>query len=758
MNRYLALIICVFLWSGVTFGQVSYGGKPLMAKNNSILRSDIEALSFLEMPSFDLDSVFASDGIGRDEIRTGFPFAYKFHTNIKRGVDGTETILQGGTKVWRVGIKSEGAHSINLLFTEFEIPEGGKLFVYNADGSYIIGSFDHRNNSEQKTLPLRPVAGDAIIVEYSEPEDVEFEGRLTIGEVNHDYRDILNSEYLRKEPDADHASNYLCMPDALCEDVDETLIRATVLIMINGNIACSGVLLNNTNNDEKPYLLTAVHCFHSTNPPVFPKEYEFYVGRAETVITFFNYNRQECGSKMKATEQLSTAMAYPRVILENKDIALLELQEKPPLYTNHYYAGWNIDQTLNSYPYINLHHPSAAVTKYGLYNKTLNMGSYPGSFFDNYSHWIVSGWDVGSTYGGSSGSPLFNSDNLVVGGLTGGSSNCTNTSPNGNSDYFFALKAGWETEDETNQLKTYLDPLDLGATHLSGLDPNKEKPLHRISNVALNTSDTLSVAIYEDDINEGFVFGNSSLPIYEFAEAFEIDTTSILQGVFVFVPKMPYSYFSEVKINVYSGDEYPEDIIASQILNPQYLNYSNVDSIFYYASVKTSSVATEHFVQFDDVVYLNKKFFIGYEVANSTNSKFVVYNTTSLEDKINTAWIKDEKGNWITANEYNLYPIKTSLAINALIQHNDNPVDIIDIVDNKTKNNITYNKQNNTLSFPRTTTEGKLEIYSINGQLVYKQILNTGQESALLKSNLERAVYIVRIITNNEVYSEKILY
>ena len=39
------------------------------------------------------------------------------------------------------------------------------------------------------------------------------------------------------------------------------------------------------------------------------------------------------------------------------------------------------------------------------------------------SHWRVL-WDEGGTYGGSSGSPVFNNEGLLVGQLSGGSGNC----------------------------------------------------------------------------------------------------------------------------------------------------------------------------------------------------------------------------------------------------------------------------------------------------------------------------------------------
>jgi hypothetical protein len=237
--------------------------------------------------------------------------------------DASLTTLPDGTTVRQIGIRSKGAYSINLLLRNFEIPEGAKLFVYSADHSYIIGSFDHRNNSPGKILPLQPVAGEAIIVEYSESPNTAFKGNFTIAEVNHDYRD-----FLRSEPAADNNTQFACMPDAFCSDADDQTIRSTVLLIINGTTLCTGSLINNTADVEIPYLLTAVHCLNTTAS--FPQEWDYYDTKAGSIIAFFNYNRPVCGTKMKGTEEMSLAVAHPRVILEKNDVALLEFQDTPP--------------------------------------------------------------------------------------------------------------------------------------------------------------------------------------------------------------------------------------------------------------------------------------------------------------------------------------------------------------------------------------------------------------------------------------------
>ncbi|MDL2224559.1 serine protease, partial [Bacteroidales bacterium OttesenSCG-928-M06] len=715
-NRIAFLVAFLFLCITGSFAQISYGGKPLLM-DNPLLRSSIE-VPVITMPTFNLDSVLISDGLEDQSLRTSFPFAYKFFTNIQKGVDGIETLLPDGTRIWQVKIQSEGAYSLNLLFSEFDIPPGGKLFIYNIDHTHLIGAFDHRNNSPSGILPVQPIVGDAIIIEYSEPMNAPYKAKLVIGEVNHDYRNILDSPFLKREPGLD-TTDYLCMPDALCEDVDNKNIRATVLLMIDGTTACSGVLINNTKQDGTPYLLTAVHCL---NPKViFPQEFDYYVDKAGTIITFFNYNRAVCGSTMKGSENMSTAITYPRVIIEEKDIALLELQEEPPFIYNAYYAGWNISDVADNPPYINLHHPSGAVKKFGITVNPLNLSSwsptsdYP---FKRNSHWRTTFWNAGATYAGSSGSPLFDADNRIVGGLTGGSSECNDTKSNNKSDLFFALYQGWENGNETNQLKTYLDPLGLNIKQLDGFDPNEKDPLFRLSNMLLNSTDTLETAIYQAP-DKGYLFGNSNRKITEFAEKFVLDTTTVVHGVFLFIPAMPYASTSSVKISVYSGNEYPETLLASQDFTPKYLNYRTVgsDKDFIPDPLTTDQTPTEHFVPFDKPVYSGKKFFIAYQIDYSDKKQFVIYNTGShLENPANTAWLKDEEGNWISSDNYSVQPKATSLALQPLVQYTDE-VSIPILKEEKEKAFIYLNAENR-LFIPEMETNGTLFIYSLDGRLI----------------------------------------
>ena len=675
-----------------------------------------------------------------------YRFAHKFYTKIEKKKDAALTVLPDGTKVWQIHIHSQDAYSINVLLTDFELPPGGKLFAYSSDYSHVTGSFDCRNNSPGKVLPLRPVAGESIIIEYSEPADAPFEGNFTVSEVNHDYRG-----FFRSEPGLDSGSAFSCMPDALCSEIDDRLIRSTVLLMIDGTTTCTGVLVNNTENDGAPYILTAVHCLNDSMEYGISRNQEHYITTSGTVVAFFNYNRPVCGTQLKGTEEMTVAETYPRAILEKRDVALLELREKPPVYYNIYHAGWNMAESGRTGMHANLHHPAAAVKKYGKTEANLSTVSFSGEIFEPESHWEVSSWETGSTHGGSSGSPLFDRNGLVVGTLTGGNSTCQNPV----SDYFTILYKSWESSDADNQLKTYLAPNGKGLKQQPGFDPNHANPLMRLSNMDFSAGDALVVSNMEAP-NSGFVYGSSNLETVEFAEEFTVEDAVEVFGVYLFVPPLSANGVPDVTISIYSGETSPERLLHTQAFSPKYLDYNS--SGFNPKDKNMRNAGTETFVPFDEPVIIDSgKFFISCTV--NGNTRFCVYNTEFADaGKRNTAWVKDPSQGWIQANTYlPAQAEKTSLAIQALVR--SAKTDSIPDVPVETDDILFYDSKNALLWLRELPNEPvSVNIYSLTGVLMEKVQFDKGENSVRLIRRPGGNIGIARLILSNKNYSKKFIY
>lgn len=482
--------LCLFLSVSVK-AQISHGGQPLPL---TATKSQTEDL-FITMPPFDLAEQLRLDSLEATDLRSGFRFAYKFMTDYTPENSGVRFILPDGTKVWRLGIRSEGALSLNIMFSKYHLPEGARVFLYNSNQSEVLGSFNHLNNSERAILPVAPIGGDELIVEYQEPAGVAFPGKLAIGEVNHGYRNFRVSE-----PQPDFTA-FECMPVIACYQDSttryDTIERSVVLMIINVTTGCTGTLVNNTANDGKPYLLTASHClnnqFQIKNP-----DYEEVAGN---IVCYFNYNSPQCSPVEPGRTDQTVASAHFRAVNELTDMALLELQDTPPADYRVYYAGWNA-QDAGTAPYTCIHHPGGSLKRLNLAEGDVELTSYKIQVadFNENSHWKVARWATGCTAGGSSGSPLFDGDNRVIGGLTGGASSCLNPAE----DFFFSIQKSWsEPADSSKQLKCWLDPVGVAAPVCAGMDPNEGGGTAN-EEIEVSTEVSLSVDRYRHTIRIGF--------------------------------------------------------------------------------------------------------------------------------------------------------------------------------------------------------------------------------------------------------------
>jgi hypothetical protein len=253
--------------------------------------------------------------------------------------------------------------------------------------------------------------------------------------------------------------------------------------------------------------------------------------------------------------------------------------------------------------------------------------------------------------------------------------------------------------------------------------------------------------------NSGFVFGNNNLNINEFAEEFNPEYEAELYGAYLFIPPMPVSYAQGVEIRVYEGTTSPEQLIATQYLKPQYLDYSKQDRTFGLKDKNMDPVATENFVLFDTPVKINKKFFIAYRINNASDGQFAVYNTQSNGlGKINTAWINKSE-TWMRASAYSTQPVVTSLAIQALLSYTDIRLH----PDKITK--IGYIRSQNRLILPDVYPEaGQVFIYAVSGQLVQQIPISESQNTITIHPQPRGTIGIVRVIRGNEIYTGKFIY
>ncbi|MEC7653427.1 MAG: hypothetical protein VX548_00630, partial [Bacteroidota bacterium] len=382
-----------------------------------------------------------------------FEIAKLIPTNIDFIEQAEKTELVNGI-VWRLGIHSEGAIAISLYYDQFDIPYGGKLFVYNLEQTQTAGPFTYQHVHPSGVYATEFIKGDKVILEYFQPNYQTLDASIKIENVAYAYKPVGGG------------SDY-CQVNANCPEGDDwdDQKKATCRIQIVNGFSvglCSGSMINNTLNNCTPYVLSADHCFSGGS---------ISASSLNQCIFYFNYLTPTCANSSPGSDAITGCSLVSNSGGEgssgDSDFFLVELNQEPDF--DPFYAGWNRSNSPSGSG-VSLHHPSGDVMKISTYTNPLQSTGGLGWGGNNTTHWAVN-WSQtqtnwGVTEGGSSGSPIFDSNKLIVGKLTGGSSYCN--TPN-NSDIYGKIWYSWDQmgNNPEQQLKPWLDPNNTGVlTHM----------------------------------------------------------------------------------------------------------------------------------------------------------------------------------------------------------------------------------------------------------------------------------------------------
>lgn len=452
MKHLLQVIVIALLCMAGTevMAQMSYGGEP-----QSFKLTISQNIPTIEVEALDVDALLAEDASieGKNHaLRIGVTKDV-LYTNYNSGrID----LLPDGSKIWRLKFHMEGATFTSMNFSTFEIPNGAELYLYTPDREYVIGKFTNANLMEDGTFYPQEMPGDEIIVEYYEPANAAFAGKLVIDQISQGYYDFFHIYRDEKEEKGGLGdAEGTCHPNAICYDATwHDQIQSVVCYTMTSQgyvYMCSGAMVNNTARDGKQYLLSANHCYE-----------------AGTWRFYFNYQATTCTGTNGSI--LKTATGYTLKARDDgnssSDFMLVEITGTINPSYNVFLAGWNNTTTAPTNPTQcgAIHHPGGDIKKFSVPQNINNgsLGGYPKFWLAN---WATA---TGATEQGSSGSPLFNKDKLIVGQLYAGSSSCTN--PTG-WDLYGKLSNSWTNNNNSSnakKLKPWLDPNNTGATSLQG--------------------------------------------------------------------------------------------------------------------------------------------------------------------------------------------------------------------------------------------------------------------------------------------------
>ncbi|MDA3882229.1 MAG: T9SS type A sorting domain-containing protein [Bacteroidales bacterium] len=456
--------------------------------------------------------------------------------------------------IYNMQISAAQARSLNIIFSDFFLPEGATVSVFSRDSSDFFGPYTSEFNNPSNVLAT-PIVNDSVlyiscIVPVSQIDSLQ----LHISQISYGFRDF-SGQLKSREAIKDDAGwcnvNINCSEGASWQKEK----RAVTRMIITGTKACTGSLLNNTLQDKTPYVITANHCVS--------KESE-----ANTSVFYFGYEFPQCDNTGGINTSKVVSGAHFRATHPDDkiDFSLVEMYNPPPDSFEPYYLGWDVtDEASNGS--VAIHHPRGDAMKISIDNQYSNTASF--YTYKLNTHWQIADWEIGTTEAGSSGCPLFTSDHKVYGTLSGGEASCDDPI----NDYFSKLSSAYYSAgDSSTQLQYWLDPANYGAETCPGFDPINLFP-GSLSHIS--PSDSVTVWNFGNQA-DGLFGGSNEIGWSVAAEEFLYNTEKFIVAITYAIDILPCADISNVELCVWTGGLQPDSLVYSSQLSDVML----IDSSF----------------------------------------------------------------------------------------------------------------------------------------------------------------------------------
>lgn len=445
-NQPIFLVIILLFNSGLAFSQLvieEASARPKLFEVSSELKSPYQSSIF---------PLYAGETV-ESKIATKSKPVWVKHASENR-------------LVWQLKITNTSESPLVFYFKSVELDADAQMYIYADDFSKVIGPLSRIDFTDLSASAVGPISGSTLIVQLEKAPHGQAD--FTLSEIG-----ILTKEAADL---AGFGTSGNCQVNVNCAEgraLQQQKNGVARILLKQGSALfyCSGTLINNTRSDFTPLFLTANHCGQYATEEDY-RQWLFY----------FNYEAESCEKPLSEPDYYMITGA--RLLAKStdntttgSDFKLLLLNTEVPESINPFFNGWNRLNTSSNFGHA-IHHPDGDIKKISTYNSRLTSTSYGGGNENPEGKYWRANWTAtenghGVTEGGSSGSPLFDENGLVIGALTGGLSACDKlTAP----DYFGKFSYSWESNGSTadKQLMPWLDPDFTGATSLSGLGYNPE--------------------------------------------------------------------------------------------------------------------------------------------------------------------------------------------------------------------------------------------------------------------------------------------
>ncbi len=446
------LLILLFAFSAaVSYAQKEYGGTPHFEFEQAVQLIDAGASIDLSQETADLWK----------SPKSAIPGNVAALPILKQKSKLPKTFVSanyGRSFLQRLSL-GKGSRSY-IRFADFHIPKGGRLYIMSEDTGEILGAFTDQNNNDHNRLLVGPVRGNAIL-EYDAPRQIDIE------EIPFSVDQVYVNPTNFGAMETGFGSSFECNININCsagQSYDREK-RGVMRILVVGDesiFLCTGSLLNNTGEDETPYVLTALHCEQ-------PAEGEF-TPLYDMWFFDFNYEGPSCANPEVEPGFTDVQGCEKVASRQGTDMLLLRITTPMPEATNAYYNGWDRREDYLPQQTAIIHHPSGDIKKITNDFDQINIHDEAivwnnGTVTEAASHFI-NDFDDAVYQPGSSGAALFDEAGRVIGQLHGGplaDEFCTV-----GIGYSGRLSMSWDGDTPEERLKDWLDPLGTESNFISG--------------------------------------------------------------------------------------------------------------------------------------------------------------------------------------------------------------------------------------------------------------------------------------------------
>ena len=515
-HSWIVLAACASLLFGSInnrlHAQEAFGGlPPTFTESVSELRSSEAPHVIKVTPDFNIADLRAvNDWKGDEAHLKPLRIGRVIDTSIDFAKEAKKSVLEYGKEVYRLAISAPGARSLTLTYSDFFIPNDGScLYIYNTNRSALLGAYKYETHPKHGVFANEPLIGDELILEYV-PGTTDAKPSILISGVGYiTYPNIgigaQNKKQFFFDPGEDNsdptcqANMGINCPVGANWQTEKTGIIQIVMYEEGYLGCCSGNLLNNTNEDFKPYIISAAHCITGDDdkPTTIQADLDKWTFR-------FHYEKPTCSTGSIALNRGKsvigcTVKSYMPITVDEKtaksDGMLLLANSEIPKNFRVFYNGWDRRTPRPYGEVVGIHHPSGDAKKICLADQIEGLGTWdtPGSVGGKSAHIRVV-FTRGSVEGGSSGSSLFDKNHRVIATLTGGRNGCDAV------NYYGRLNYHWNRyKNKSNPysyMDEYLDPKEGGKTErLDGVWREGLKPLAPATQLTISLQDNDQIKV-----------------------------------------------------------------------------------------------------------------------------------------------------------------------------------------------------------------------------------------------------------------------